>query len=47
MSGFIFIIVVELIMKHAIEGNSTGIRWKFTTKLEDLDFADDITLVVI
>ena len=26
------------------EGN-TGIRWKFNTKFEDLDFADDIALL--
>ncbi|XP_072025116.1 uncharacterized protein [Amphiura filiformis] len=45
MSGFIFLIVVDWIMKHATEGNNTGIRWKFMTKLEDLDFADDIALL--
>ena len=27
------------------EGNNTRIKWKFTTKLEDLDFADDIALL--
>ena len=26
-------------------GNKTGIRWNFTSKLEDLDFADDIALI--
>ena len=45
MSGFIFLIVVDWIMKRPTEENKTGIRWKFMTKLEDLDFADDITLV--
>ena len=45
MSGFIFLIVVDWNLKHATEGNNTGIRWKFTTKLEDLDFADDIALL--
>ena len=45
MSGFIFLMVVAWIMKRTIEGNNTGIRWKFTTKLEDLDFADDIALL--
>ena len=29
---------------HDTTGN-TGIRWKFTTKLEDLDFVDDIALL--
>ena len=45
MSGFIFLIVVDWIMRRSTEGNNTGIRWKFTSKLEDLDFADDIALV--
>ena len=45
MSGFIFLIVVDWIMRHATDGNNTGIRWKFMTKLEDLDFADDLALL--
>ena len=32
MSGFIFVIVVDWIMKHATEGNNTGIRWIFSTR---------------
>jgi hypothetical protein len=32
-------------MKRTIEEKSTGIRWNFTTKLEDLDFADDLALL--
>ena len=42
MSGFIFLIVVDWIMSHASEINNTGVRWKFMSKLEDLDFADDL-----
>ena len=45
MSGFIFLIVVDWIMRNTIAGNKTGIRWNFTSKLEDLDFADDIALM--
>ena len=45
MSGFIFLIVVDWIMRNATGENSTGIRWKFTSNLEDLDFADDIALL--
>ena len=44
MSGFLFLIVVDWIMKNVTEGNNTGIRWKFTSKLEDLEFVDDIAL---
>ena len=44
MSGFIFL-VVDWIMRSTTAGNKTGIRWNFTSKLEDLDFADDIALM--
>ena len=45
MSGFIFLIAVDWIMRNTTAGNKTGIRWNFTSKLEDLDFADDIALL--
>jgi hypothetical protein len=45
MSGFIFLLVVDWIMRRTTEGSNTGIRWKFMSKLEDLDFADDIALL--
>ena len=45
MSGFIFLLLVDWIMRKTTAGNNTGIRWNFTSKLEDLDFADDITLM--
>ena len=45
VSGFIFLMVVDWIMERTTEGNKTGISWKFTTKLEDLDFVDDIALL--
>ena len=44
MSGFLFLLVIDWIMKHSIQGN-TGIRWQMMTKLEDLDFADDQALI--
>ena len=44
MSGFISLVVVDWIMRNTTAGNKTGIRWNFTSKLEDLDFADDIAL---
>ena len=45
MSGFLFLIVLDWVMRNSVEGKNTGIRWKFTSKLEDLDFADDIALM--
>jgi len=32
-------------MTNTLQEGNTGIRWKFTTKLKDLDFADDIALL--
>ena len=32
-------------MRNTTAGNKTGIRWNFPSKLEDLDFADDIALM--
>ena len=45
ISGFIFLMVVDWIMRNTTAGNKTRIRWNFTSKLEDLDFADDIALM--
>ena len=42
MYGFVFLMVVDWIMRKTTAGNKTGIRWNFTIKLEDLDFGDDI-----
>ena len=33
------------IMRHTAKDKGTGLRWKFTSKLEDLDFADDVALI--
>ena len=45
MSSFIFLIMIDWIMKNVTERNNTGIRWKFMEILKDLDFADDIALL--
>ena len=45
MSGFLFLLVIDWVMRRTIEGRQTGIRWQFENKLEDLDFADDVALV--
>ena len=41
MSGFLFLLVIDWIMRKAIHGR-TGIRWNLMDVLEDLDYADDI-----
>jgi endonuclease/exonuclease/phosphatase family metal-dependent hydrolase len=45
MSGFLFLLAIDWVMRKTVEGTRTGIRWNFTTMLEDLDFADDIALL--
>ena len=45
MSGLPFLLVLDWVMRNTLQEGNTGIRWKFTTKLEDLDFADDIALL--
>ena len=45
MSGFLFLIVMDWVMRRAVGSGENGIRWKFTSKLDDLDFADDIVLL--
>ncbi|XP_062590299.1 uncharacterized protein LOC134251894 [Saccostrea cucullata] len=37
--------LINWVMQQTVRGNRTGIRWDFTTMLEDLDFADDTALL--
>ena len=32
-------------MRKMLREGNTGIRWRFTEKLEDVDFADDLALL--
>jgi len=45
MSGFLFLSVIDWVMRRTVAHAGTGIRWKMTTMLEDLDFADDLALI--
>ena len=45
MSGLLFLLVFDWVMRNTLRGVNTAIRWKFSTKLEDFDFADDIALL--
>ena len=45
MSGFLFLLVMDWVMRRTTDGNLTGMKWKFTSKLEDLDFVDDVALM--
>ena len=45
MSGFLFVFVIDWVMSRTVENNRNGIRWKLTTTLHDLHFADDLALL--
>ena len=45
MSGFLFFLVTDWIMRKVTADDNTGIRWKFFSILEDIDFAYDIALI--
>ena len=32
-------------MKKTVENDNNGIRWNFTTVLEDIDFEDDLAML--
>ena len=45
LSRTIFLMMVDWVMRQSTAGQRTGIQWTFTKQLEDLDFADDISLL--
>ena len=45
MLGGLFLSVRDFVMKRTLERGPRGIRLKFTTKLVDLDFANDLALL--
>ena len=44
MSGFIFVLIMDWVMRHT-NNRKRGLRWKLTSVLEDLDYADDPALI--
>ncbi|XP_078357393.1 uncharacterized protein LOC144642296 [Oculina patagonica] len=45
LSPFMFLLVIDWIMRTTTEGKKNGIQWTPWTQLEDLDFADDLALL--
>ena len=45
MSGFMFLLAMDWILRRMVVKGENGIRWRLTTKLDGLDFADDIALL--
>lgn len=47
LSGFLFLLIIDWIMRNIVRRGKNGIRWHFTTKLDDLDNADNISLIYL
>ena len=45
VSGFLFLLVIDWVMRKVTADKKRGIRWNFNTVLEDLDFVDDFALL--
>ena len=45
MSGFLCIMAVDWVMTNTVRNRSRGLRWRFTSMLKDLAYADDIALL--
>nr|KAG5700724.1 hypothetical protein BaRGS_029089 [Batillaria attramentaria] len=45
LSPFLFLLVIDWIMKTTTAGRKNGLQWTLWTQLDDLDFADDLALL--
>ena len=45
LSPFLFLLVIDWIMKTTTTGRNNGIQWTLWMQLDDLDFADDLVLL--
>jgi hypothetical protein len=45
LSPFLFLIVIDYIMKKATKDSRTGLQWSLLEQLEHLDFADDVCAI--
>ncbi|XP_043943589.1 uncharacterized protein LOC122815288, partial [Protopterus annectens] len=45
LSPFLFLLVIDWIMKKSTAGQKNGIQWTLWNQLEDLDYADDLALI--
>ena len=45
LSPFLFLLVIDWIMRETTRGKNNGIQWTLFEQLDDLDFADDLALL--
>ena len=46
MSPMLFLVAIDWVMRRTVGNKRRGIRWTLTSMLEDIDFADDISLLL-
>ena len=44
LSGILFIMIIDWLMKRTTEGRDTGVQWVGNEVLEDVNYADDLAL---
>ena len=44
MLGFLFLIIMDWVLRRTVKSGENGIRWRLTSKFDYLDFADDVAL---
>ena len=47
LSPLLYLLVMDWILKRTADGTTHGIEWKEGERLADLNFADDIALIII
>ena len=45
LSGFLFLMVIDRVMRKTVDGQRTSIRWDFIRPLENNDYADGLLLL--
>ena len=45
LSPFLFLLCIDWILRQSTENEQNGIQWTIESKLDDLDFADDVALL--
>ena len=45
MSGFLFLMVIDWVMRKTVDGQRTGIGWDVTRLLEGIDYAENLLLL--
>jgi hypothetical protein len=45
LSPLLFLLILDGVLRRALDGKKRGIRWRLKESLEDMEYADDVCLV--